>query len=64
MAQVFPLREKLSHTEVYASGSGRHYRVQYASFVVKNFPAPENLPLLPCVCCYTNDLFAIAKLLV
>jgi len=59
---MFPPSEKLSHTKIYASGSGRHHRCPIFFFPRgKLFPL-ENLLLLFCAL-LTHELFAIAKFL-
>jgi len=42
--------EKLCHTKIYASGSGRHHRCAIC-FLSPESPPRENLMLLLCVCC-------------
>jgi len=44
VSEVFPPRQKLTHTDVYASGNGRHHRCP-----VRFTPPPENL-LFYCLC--------------
>jgi len=63
VSQMFTPREKLSHTEIYASGSGYHPRRPIRFLSREKAPPLENLPSLLCAL-LTRDMFAIAKFLV
>jgi len=57
------LREKLSHTEIYVSTSGRHHRCPVCFFLREKL-APWKFTVVTLFALLTRDLLAIAKFLV